>query len=128
MVGVRRWRRLVKKTKRWRGANPRPTVLNASAFPLPHSDLQCFVKFINNIIAERIQNNQSLSFSHVDVGDAFQFINHIMAERRRNTAGARSCCITPPLCHNMIGRALALKTIGRGFTPREPFLFFLHQT
>ena len=28
-------------------------VLNASAFPLPHADLQCFVQFINHIIAER---------------------------------------------------------------------------
>ena len=43
----------MKKTKRCRGANPRPMALKASAFPLPHSDLQCFVQFINNIVAER---------------------------------------------------------------------------
>ena len=85
-------------------------VLNASAFPLPHADLQCFVQFINHIIAERRQNKtgrggvlvrrcrskpqvmgsrpaSALSFSHVHVGDAFQFVHHIMAERRRNTTG-----------------------------------------
>ena len=35
----------VKKTKRCRGANPRPMVLNASALPLPHTDLQFIVPF-----------------------------------------------------------------------------------
>ena len=84
-----RLRRRVKKRKSWRGANPRPVGLNASAFPLPHSDLQCFVKFINNIMAERIQNSgvgerrwrsnpqvagsrPASSFSFSDI-----FINHI---------------------------------------------------
>ena len=75
-------------------------VLNASTFPLPHSDLQYFVQFIHNIIAERRLKTtgrggvlvrcwrsnpyvvgsrlaSALSFSHVDVGDACQFINHI---------------------------------------------------
>ena len=43
----------VKKIKRGRGANPQPVVLIASAFPLPHGNLQCFVQFRNHIIAER---------------------------------------------------------------------------
>ena len=30
-----------------------PPELNASTFPLPHAGLQCFVQFINHIIAER---------------------------------------------------------------------------
>ena len=55
-----------------------------------------------------------LSFSHVDVGDAFQFINHIIAERRQNTTGRSG-----------VGdKALAFKTIGRGFAPRTRFVFF----
>ena len=40
----------VKKTKRWRGGNPRPMVLNASALPLHHADL---VFHVYHIIAER---------------------------------------------------------------------------
>ena len=86
------------------------------------------------------------SFSHVDVGDAFQFINHIMAERRRNTTGRSGVVVgrwrskpqvlgsTPASVFSFsdvgdafvsynragwsTGRALAFKTIGRGFAPR----------
>ena len=57
--------------------------------------------------------DSALSFSDVDVGDALLFINHIMAERRRNTTG-RSC----------VGdKALAFKTIGHGFAPRQSLSF-----
>ena len=73
----------VKKRKRWRGANPRPMVLNDSALPLRHSNLQCLVQFINH--REEIKYNSSEWCS---------------------------------------GRALAFKTIGRGFAPRQRFVFF----
>ena len=49
----RRTRRLgvsVKKTKRGRGANERPMVLNASARPLHHSDLLHFSPLCDNMI------------------------------------------------------------------------------
>ena len=82
-------------------------VLNASAFPLPHSDLLVHIHYIieerrrnttgrSGVLVGRWRSNpqvvgsrlaSALSFSHVDVGDAFQFINYVMAERRRNTAG-----------------------------------------
>ena len=58
-------------------------VLNDSALPLRHSDLQCFVQFINH--REEIKYNRSEWCS---------------------------------------GRALAFKTIGRGFAPRTRFVFF----
>ena len=41
--GVVVGRRRVKKRKGWRGVNPRPMVLRASALPLHHSDLMYFV-------------------------------------------------------------------------------------
>ena len=64
------------------------------------------------VVGSRLDS--ALSFSDVDVGDAFPFINHIMAERRRNTTGRSG-----------VGdKALAFKPTGRGFAPRQPFLFF----
>ena len=70
IIETRRLRRRVKKTKRWREANrrpldkayyrqhmPRPMVLNDSALPLRHSDLQCVVQFINH--REEIKYNRS---------------------------------------------------------------------
>ena len=51
------------------------------------------------------------SFSHVDVGDAFQFINDISQRRTNRSAWGR-------------GKAQAFKAIGRGFTPRQRFVFF----
>ena len=40
----------VKKTKRRRGVNPRPMVLNASSLPLHHSDLLYFVSSLRYMI------------------------------------------------------------------------------
>ena len=59
--------------------------------------------------------NSALSFSDVDVGDAFQFNNHVIyhIEETRN---CRSPCSR--------GKALAFKTIGRGFAPRQRFVSF----
>ena len=51
------------------------------------------------------------SFSDVDVGDAFQFINHIVREGPTSRSGVGD-------------KGLAFQTIGRGFAPRQPYLFF----
>ena len=97
----------MKKTKQLRGANPRPMALNASALPLPHSDLLVHIHYIiedrrrnisgrSGVVVGRWRSkpqvagsrlDSALSFSHVDVGDAFQFINHISA-----------VCLQPALC------------------------------
>ena len=67
-------------------------VLNASALPLHHSDLLFFVPFPRHMTYDK-------SYHHREV------IKYIRSEWCR-------------------GRALALKTIGRGFAPRQRFVFF----
>ena len=82
------------KEKGLAGREPTTTVLNASAFPLPHSDLLVHIHYIieerrrntsgrSGVVVGRWRSNpqvvgsrlaNALSFSHVDVGDAFQFI------------------------------------------------------
>ena len=47
---MRRLHGRVKKTKRWRGANPRPVVLNDSALPVHHSDMLYFSPLCDNMI------------------------------------------------------------------------------
>ena len=53
-------------------------VLNASAFPLPHSDLLVLLCDISFIVARRLD---SVFFSHVDVDGALQVINQILRVR-----------------------------------------------
>ena len=55
------------------------------------------------------------TFSDVHIGDAFQFINHISQRRdKKLQVGVAS------------GKALAFKTVGRGFAPPR-VVFFMHR-
>ena len=82
----------MKKTKRWRGAKPRPMVLNASVLPQHHSDLWFLVLFPRHMTYDK-------SYHHRE-------------EIKYNRSEWCS------------GRAQAFKTIGRGFAPRQRFVFF----
>ena len=125
----------MKEKKNSRGANPRPMVLNASVPPLHHSDLLFLTPFPRHMTYDKSYHHREeikYNRSGVVVGPGFaprqpflffkRFINHIPVVtynsyyRREEIKYNRSGWCS--------GRALTFKTLGRGFAPRQHFLFF----
>ena len=81
-----------------------------------HVDVSIYQSYISGLPPA-----SALSFSHVDVGPTplRPDVSCISYYRREETTYNRL-----EWCR---GKALAFKTIGRGFAPRQPFLFFRHR-
>ena len=130
----------MKKTKRLRGANPRPVVLNASALtPTPLRPVGPSLRYIIYKLKRvayvdvwkkkscrganprtMVLNACALPIHHSDLLFLVPFPRHMTYDKsyhhREEIKYNRS-----EWCS---GRALAFKTIGRGFAPRQRFVFF----
>ena len=130
----------MKKRKGWRGVNPRPMVLRASALPLRPdvfcSPLRRVVSCISYYGREERKYNRSewcsgraLAFKTIGRGFApRQCFVFFTRRRRRLVSIYQSYYGREEIKNNRSewcrGRALAFKTIGRGIAPRQRFFFF----